>query len=229
MANPAPPPRCSASSHPAHLPLCKRSRLPWPHHIIRVSDSLFKTCLPTSPLPPNPLSHRSPAGPLTRFPQVPFRASFSCPFPLSSASLPLTCVLPSAVGAYAFSFHGGIPLRTPRPTILPPLPDRGASSRAHARSRDFRFSLLPSCRPLLLLPLPVLQALEPTVPLPNSGRDSREQSKKNQIDLGSKQKLGRGAGRRVGRTRWGAGSLSSPTQFRECLCLLPRYPPSPGS
>lgn len=104
-------------------------------------------------------------------------------------------------------------LLTPRGSLCPLyLP-------APAHSLDFRFFLQPNCLPLLPSPLPVLQSLEPTV-LPNSGRDSREQCKKNQSNLGSKQKPGREGGRRVGRTQVGGG-LSSPTQFRECLCLLP--------
>lgn len=75
---------------------------------------------------------------------------------------------------------------------------------------------------------PTLWSLQPAVQLPNSGRDSQDKARKIRA-IWEINRNWKGVGRgKWGGPRWWCGGLSGPTQFRECLSLLPP-PPSPGS
>jgi hypothetical protein len=99
---------------------------------------------------------------------------------------------------HPFSVHFSAPPHTPshssQSTCRPPI-------FLHMHTNWIPASL---CIPLLSFlsstaPHPAVP--QPAVQFPNSGRDSQEQSKKNQNNLGRKQKLGREGERRAGRTQ----------------------------
>lgn len=186
------------------------------------------------------------AGPISCLPLSPVSGKLSLvpPSALLFLSSPSVYSPPSAVGSpktrllrrlRLFSlFFARIPLPTSTPPLLRPLKSAifslptgipGSPSPAtHTPELAFRFPLHPNSGPLLLPPLPTLQGLQPAVQLPNSGRDSREQSKKNQSNLGRKQKLGREEVEKSGEDPGGGGASPVPPSLGNAPAFSTRPP-----
>lgn len=150
---------------------CNPSRLPWPQHNARISDSSFKVCFRLPPphplLPPTPSIILPKSGPqYPPSPQSYLRETFSCS--CLSFALPLLApgLLSSISGRFSqdptlrrlrlFSLFARIPLTTPTPSLLRPLKSAifslpigvspSPSSATHVPELDFRFALHPYCR-----------------------------------------------------------------------------------
>lgn len=221
--------------------------LPRPYFNPTVKAYSFKVCFPTlSPslplAPPNSFNHLSPVWPPgPHFPTLTSQAR------LLLAS-PLGYFLPSAVGypetplsiISAFSLSLGTHLSRDSHTPSLPCPFRTVvpsppESLRPLHPRHNRHSHW--IQGFSLHPVPVLSFFHPSPPSSASSQLSSSQIPPSESPGNKARKIRviwevnrnwEGSGEReVGRTRWG-GSLSSPTQFRECHCLLP-HPPSPGS